>query len=127
MTKKKYYTPVLHLFNCVQQYAIKPKSLKFVCKENGCVLHSPAGDFSNLNKHLLTHPVSKTWYDLYRSNNRHRKDIIISEETLNLTKYFISFDQALCHLKNPFLMKLVLPSLKIHSCLHFAIKFYQLS
>ena len=79
------------------------ENVVFTCKENNCRLESSIGDFSNINKNFTNkpndHPISKEWYTLYKKKSQ-KKEKIISDDTLNLVKYFISSDTALKQLEN---------------------------
>jgi len=62
-----------------------------------------------------------TWYNLYRKKSK-KQDKIVSDDSLNLFKYFISSDTALEQLKNKYLRKVLLPDLKVCSVWTFRYK-----
>ena len=82
------------------------------------------GDFGNLNKHLLIHEISKKWYKLYQaySGDEINLDDGISEEKLNLIKFFVTSNIALAALENVFLRNILkdeiqMPSIKTFNSL----------
>ena len=120
--KIKRKTAVLHFFKFTNKYKSMPAGLiDFVCKINECKLRSPINDFSNLNKHLLTHKESKSWYDLYIKRTRSSSKLI-SDESLKVVKYFISSDTALDQMNNIFLREILDPKIKIYSFFTFRYK-----
>jgi hypothetical protein len=96
-------------------------SIEFTCKGRKCEtkLNCKLGETSNLNKHLKN--VCKdnsvrewyTQYALYTKNND--PNLIINDHQLNLIKYFISSNSALQELKNPNLISITIPELKMPS------------
>jgi hypothetical protein len=88
-SKTKRYTPILHFFTFIRRFNSIPKDkITFVCKEAGCKLQAPIGDFSNINKHIINkptdHSISKEWYDLYKKSQKTNQTKRISDESLNL-------------------------------------------
>lgn len=125
--KTKQYTAILHFFTSIREFNTKPKeNVKFVCKEHGCKLEAPLGDFTNLNKHFINkpnnHPIGREWYILYKKKSKNSQEKVLSDQTLNLMKYFISSDTALEQLNNKFLRKVFLPDLKVFSVWTFRYK-----
>ena len=96
----------------------KPKEkIKFKCKVDKCILHAKFGDFGNLNKHLLIHEISKKWYKLYQaySGDEINLDDGISEEKLNLIKFFVTSNIALAALENVFLRNILKDEIQMPS------------
>lgn len=108
-TNKKYYTPVLHFFKHNSEFETKPEkktSIKFECKEEGCILNEYFGDFGNLNKHLKLHSKGKRWYELYiKEKNKESSESGISPTKILLIKFFITSNLALKQLENVYLRK----------------------
>jgi len=124
--KFKKYTPILHFFNSTRVFNSKPTAnVVFTCKERNCRLESSLGDFSNINKHFITkvndHPISSEWYSLYKKKSI-RKEKLISDDTLNLMKYFISSDTALLQFENEFLNLVLKPEIQLFSVWTFRYK-----
>jgi hypothetical protein len=89
-TNKKNYTPVTQLFKCQLEYSEKPDSVLFECKVNRCKL---VGELTNLNKHLLLHNDTRTWYNSYRSSTE-RLNMLTNQE-FKLIRLFIASHQSL--------------------------------
>ena len=92
-SKKRNYTPVTQLFKCQLEYTEKPGSISFECKTKGCKLFCALGEFTNLNKHLLTHNDTRAWYNSYRSSAE-RINMLTNQE-LKLIRLFIASHQSL--------------------------------
>jgi hypothetical protein len=117
--KPKYYTAVLNFFKCETFFEEKqPKSEKilFTCKHSGCRYYTPLGEFTNLNKHLLTHEETRKWYIMYQE---HSSEKMITEDMLDFVKFFISSYQSMSVLENDYLYRLLKPSLKIDGYFYF--------
>jgi len=106
-SKTKRYTSILHFFTSIRKFNSIPKNnITFVCKEAGCKLQAPIGDFSNINKHFINkptdHSISKEWYDLYKKSQKTNQTKMMSDESLNLLKNCITSDSALEQLNNKY-------------------------
>jgi hypothetical protein len=53
---KKLYTPITHFFECNNNCNDFDELIKFTCKIRVCTYNCKLGDFTNLNKHLKSHP-----------------------------------------------------------------------
>ena len=115
----KFYTAVLNFYKCDTFFEEKPsksEKILFTCKDSGCRYNTPFGEFTNLNKHLLTHAETRKWYMLYQENST---EIMITEDMLDFVKFFISTYQSLSVLENDYLYRLLKPSLKVDGYFYF--------
>ena len=79
------------------------------------------GEFTNLNKHLLTHEETRKWYIMYQD---HSSEKMITEDMLDFVKFFISTYQSMSVLENDYLYRLLKPSLKIDGYFYFRNSFW---
>ncbi len=123
--KKK--TQISHFFTSIRTFTTKPRiNVEFICKEQGCKLHEPFGDLSNLNKHFTNkpndHPIMAKWYELYKKTNKASQDKILPDSTFNLIKFFIASDTALEQLNSNYLRNILLKEIKMYSVYTFRYK-----
>jgi hypothetical protein len=114
--KTKSYTAVLNFFDFIICFDEKPSSsIEFKCKSCELILKSPIGNFSNLNKHLKEHQVTKQWYFEYIKQSSNSTIAVLSDEYFDLIKYFISSNSSFIELKNPSLRRLISAKISIPS------------
>jgi hypothetical protein len=128
-SKKKKYSAVLHFFDHQTRFDTKPeknKSLYFVCKLQNCKLSCNIGEFTNLNKHLAKHESTLKWYNSYIQFSNKKKAACtsyITEEKLNLIKFFITSNLSLAQLKNVYLRLILKDEVKLPSFFTFRYKY----
>lgn len=119
----KPYTSVLHFFDCDREFATRIDGQKFICKICKSELSSPLSDFSNLNKHLIRHEASNNWYEKMKAaKNKPKERKVLSNETYNLIKFFISSDTAIAQMNNPYLRACIHPNAQLFSPFTFRFK-----
>ena len=95
----------LHFFTFEREFdKIPTQNIKFKCKEAGCKLEAPIGDFSNINMHFHNKPDNHlTLKDCLFSNSVSKiPKKLLSDQELDLMKYFISSDSAITQFENSF-------------------------
>ena len=107
-----------------------PKYLYFGCKRKKyssyCKLHSCIGGFTNLNKHLTKHESTLNWYNCYIKYVHKKNDKntdYISDEKLNLIKFFITSNLSLAQLRNVYLRSILKDEVKLPSFFTFRYKY----
>jgi hypothetical protein len=78
--------------------------------------------FTNLNSHMSKHQESREWYRLYTQVTGAARQNFISEDLANLVKFSISSNSPIAMLKNPFLRRLIAPSIDIPGIYSFRYK-----
>ena len=78
-----------------KNYETRPEEkhkVDFKCKIADCSAsrQAPIGEFTNLNKHMLDHDETKAWYKQYMSSQKCRKEPPLSNDMLNLVRFFIT-------------------------------------
>lgn len=59
------------------------------------------------------HSKMKKWYTLYRDSKKLSVKSLITEPQLNLIRFIVSSNTALSQLANPYLLKILMPELKM--------------
>ena len=130
--KLRKFTPLLHFYTSIRVFDRTPKDkIKFECKSCGEKLFANLGRVRNLNAHLLLdkddkHKQLRDWYNLYSARDKTKCELtMISEEELDLIRYFISSNTALSQLENKHLQKILSNKLKLPCIKNFRYKFLQ--
>jgi hypothetical protein len=81
----------------------KREKILFTWKHSGCRYYTPLSEFTNLNKHLLTHEETRKWYIMYQD---HSSEKMITKDMLDFAKFLISTYQSMSVLENDYLYRL---------------------
>lgn len=112
------YTPVTHFFTCNNKCTEFGETIKLVCKIGGCIYNCKLGDFTNLNKHLKTHPETHKWYRSYIYHSK-RRNTNLPEGMITFIKFFITAYQNLNLLQNPYFRLLIQRTIQIPDYFYF--------
>ncbi len=89
-----------------------------------CKLTARLGALTNLNKHMKKHTKSRLWYNKYiKATSKQSQESYLSEDKLNLIKFFITSNTALSQLKNIHLRSLIKKEISMPSFFTFRYKY----
>ncbi len=110
----KKYTPVTHFFGSdtvFKKFHDTKTKISFNCRVCTFKVKCEIGKFTALNRHLQTHLTYKaTWYDKYQKHLTGDKRTLLTNEQLELVKYFITSNESLSQLNNIHLLYFLKPA-----------------